>query len=77
MGARRSAGALEAGHHAAVEAAVDYLRETVELTVRYDAVRGEAIPTQAAHVHAAAFIHTTARGVGEEAPTRRCTATSC
>jgi conjugative relaxase-like TrwC/TraI family protein len=60
--------ALEAAHHAAVEAAVDYLRETVELTVRYDAVRGEAIPTQAAHVHAAAFMHTTARGVGEEAP---------
>lgn len=60
--------ALEAAHHAAVEAAVDYLRETVELTVRYDAAAGAAVPAPAAHVHAAAFTHTTARGVGEEAP---------
>jgi len=60
--------ALEAAHHAAVEAAVSYLRETVELTVRYDAAVGEAVPARAAHVHAAEFMHTTARGVGEEAP---------
>ncbi|HXE43834.1 MAG TPA: MobF family relaxase [Conexibacter sp.] len=66
MGARRSA--LEAAHHAAVSAAVGYLRETVELTVRYDAAAGSAVPARAAYVHAAAFTHTTARGVGEEAP---------
>jgi len=60
--------ALEAAHHAAVSAAVSYLRETVELTVRYDAAVGTAVPARAAHVHAAAFTHTTARGVGEEAP---------
>jgi conjugative relaxase-like TrwC/TraI family protein len=60
--------ALEAAHHAAVEAAVSYLGETVELTVRYDAAAGSAVPARAAHVHAASFMHTTARGVGEEAP---------
>jgi conjugative relaxase-like TrwC/TraI family protein len=60
--------ALEAAHHAAVEAAVGHLRKTVELTVRYDAAIGEAVPARAAHVHAAEFMHTTARGVGEEAP---------
>jgi len=60
--------ALEAAHHAAVEAAVGYLRETVELTVRYDAAVGSAVPARAADVHAAAFTHTTARGVGAEAP---------
>jgi conjugative relaxase-like TrwC/TraI family protein len=60
--------ALEAAHHAAVETTVDYLRETVELTVRYDAALGGTVPARAAHVHAAEFMHTTARGVGEEAP---------
>src|SRR5437868_3454203 len=60
--------ALEAAHHAAVEAAVGYLRETVELTVRYDAAVGEAVPARAAHMHAAEFMHTSARGVGEEVP---------
>lgn len=66
LGGQRAA--LEAAHHAAVEAAVDYLREAVELTVRYDAAAASAVPARAAHVHAAAFMHTTARGVGEEAP---------
>jgi len=60
--------AIEAAHHAAVEAAVDYLRETVELTVRYDPALGEAVPARAAHLHAAEFMHTTARGVGDGAP---------
>lgn len=60
--------AIEAAHHAAVDAAVGYLRETVELTVRYDPALGEAMPARAAHVHAAEFMHTTARGVGHGAP---------
>jgi conjugative relaxase-like TrwC/TraI family protein len=60
--------AIEAAHHVAVEAAVDYLRETADLTVRYDPALGEAVPARAAHLHAAEFMHTTARGVGDGAP---------
>jgi len=59
--------AIEAAHEAAVDAALDYLRETVELTVRYNPATG-TIPDTAAHLHAAAFTHTTARGVGDAVP---------
>jgi conjugative relaxase-like TrwC/TraI family protein len=60
--------AIEAAHHAAVEAAVGYLREAVELTVRNDPALGETVPAVAAQLHAAEFMHTTARGVGAGAP---------
>jgi conjugative relaxase-like TrwC/TraI family protein len=59
--------AIEAAHEAAVDAALDYLRERVELTVRYDPATGTT-PDTAAHLHAAAFTHTTARGVGAAVP---------
>jgi conjugative relaxase-like TrwC/TraI family protein len=59
--------AIEAAHEGAVDAALDYLRERVELTVRYDPATG-TVPTTAAHLHAAAFTHTTARGVAAAAP---------
>jgi conjugative relaxase-like TrwC/TraI family protein len=58
---------IEAAHEAAVDAALDYLRESVELTVRYDPATGTT-PATAAHLHAAAFTHTTARGVGAAVP---------
>jgi conjugative relaxase-like TrwC/TraI family protein len=60
--------AVEAAHDAAVDAALGYLRERVELTVRYDPAMRSSLPAHAAHLHAAAFTHTTARGVGEAAP---------
>jgi conjugative relaxase-like TrwC/TraI family protein len=59
--------AIEAAHHASVDAALDYLRERVELTVRYDPATGTT-PDTAAHLHAAGFTHTTARGVGAAVP---------
>ncbi len=59
---------IEAAHEAAVDAALDYLRESVELTVRYDPAVGGSVPDTAAHLHAASFTHTTARGVGDEVP---------
>lgn len=59
---------IEAAHEAAVDAALDYLRERVELTVRYDPETGSSVPDTAAHLHAAAFTHTTARGVGAAVP---------
>jgi len=59
--------AIEAAHHASVDAALGYLRERVELTVRYDPATGTA-PDTAAHLHAAGFTHTTARGVGAAVP---------
>lgn len=59
--------AIEAAHERAVDAALDYLRESVELTVRYDPATGTT-PDTAAHLHAAAFTHTTARGVGDAVP---------
>lgn len=59
---------IEQAHHAAVERAVRHLGETVELTARWDSEQGTSVPAKAAHVHAAAFLHTTARGVADEAP---------
>ena len=59
--------AIEAAHDQAVDAALDYLRKSVELTVRYDPASGTT-PDTAAHLHAAAFTHTTARGVGDAVP---------
>jgi conjugative relaxase-like TrwC/TraI family protein len=59
--------AIEAAHEAAVNAALDYLRERVELTVRYEPATG-TVPDTAAHLHTAAFTHTTARGVADAAP---------
>ncbi len=59
--------AIEAAHEASVDAALGYLRESVELTVRYDPATG-TVPDTAAHLHAAAFTHTTARGVGAAVP---------
>jgi conjugative relaxase-like TrwC/TraI family protein len=59
--------AIETAHERAVDAALGYLRERVELTVRYDPENG-AVPDTAAHLHAAAFTHTTARGVGAAVP---------
>ncbi|HZV73219.1 MAG TPA: MobF family relaxase [Conexibacter sp.] len=58
---------IEAAHEASVDAALGYLRESVELTVRYDPATG-TVPDAAAHLHAAAFTHTTARGVGAAVP---------
>jgi conjugative relaxase-like TrwC/TraI family protein len=59
--------AIETAHAQAVDAALDYLRERVELTVRSDPAAG-TVPDTAAHLHAAAFTHTTARGVGDGVP---------
>src|SRR5262249_13189555 len=59
---------IEAAHEHAVDAALGYLRERVELTVRYDPASGASVPDTAAHLHAAAFTHTTARGVGAAVP---------
>lgn len=66
LGDRRAE--IEAAHRTAVAAAVDYLRESVEVTVRYEAAVGGAVPAVAAHLHAAEFVHTTARGVGADVP---------
>jgi len=60
--------AIERAHHAAVERGVQHLRETVELTARWDPAQGRSVPARAAPLHAAAFLHTTARGVADEAP---------
>jgi conjugative relaxase-like TrwC/TraI family protein len=59
--------AIEAAHEHAVDAALGYLRERVELTVRADHAAG-TVPDTAAHLHAASFTHTTARGVGGGVP---------
>lgn len=58
---------IEAAHERSVDAALGHLRESVQLTVRYDAAAGTSADT-AAHLHAAAFTHTTARGVGDAVP---------
>jgi conjugative relaxase-like TrwC/TraI family protein len=58
---------IEAAHEQAVDAALDHLRRTVELTVRCDPAAG-TVPDTAAHLHAAGFTHTTARGVGDAVP---------
>ncbi len=68
MGDATVRAAIEQAHHAAVERGVRHLGETVELTARWDPALGRSVPARAAHLHAAAFLHTTARGVADEAP---------
>lgn len=59
---------IEAAHHAAVAAAVAYVRERAPLTTRYDKDLRRSVPAHARELHAAAFLHTTARGTVGEAP---------
>lgn len=66
IGSRRAE--IEAAHRRAVAAAVGYLREQAELTVRYKPALGGTVPALAARLHAAEFLHTTARGVGRNVP---------
>ena len=60
--------AIETAHHAAVDAALGHLRANVALTVRYDRALRRSVPAFAREVHAAAFLHTTARGAAGEVP---------
>ncbi|HEX4805182.1 MAG TPA: MobF family relaxase [Conexibacter sp.] len=59
---------IEAAHDRAVDAALSHLRRTADLTVRYDPAAVATVPDTAGHLHAAAFTHTTARGVGDAVP---------
>ncbi|MDO8186471.1 MobF family relaxase [Conexibacter sp. JD483] len=68
MGDATARAAIEQAHHDAVQRAVIYLGKSVELTARWDPEQGMSVPALAAHLHAAEFTHTTARGVGEAAP---------
>lgn len=68
MGDASERRAIEQAHHAAVERAVRHLGETVDLTARWDPEQGRSLPARAAHLHAAEFTHTTARGVADEVP---------
>ena len=58
--------AIEGAHRQAVAAAVEYLRQRVALTV--ERVGGERLPARARELHAAEFLHTTARGVSGSLP---------
>jgi len=59
---------IEAAHRTAVNAAVDYLRATVATTTRWDPERRRNVPARARELHAAEFLHTTARGVAGHVP---------
>lgn len=61
-------GELEAAHATAVRAAVGYLRDTVATTVVWDSDRRRNVPAVARELHAAEFVHTTARGVAGQVP---------
>jgi conjugative relaxase-like TrwC/TraI family protein len=58
--------AIEGAHRQAVAAAAEYLRQRVALTV--ERVGGERLPAQARELHAAEFMHTTARGASGALP---------
>jgi conjugative relaxase-like TrwC/TraI family protein len=62
LGDASTRAAIEAVHHRAVAAALDYLRATVPTTVDASG------PAVARELHAAEFLHTTARGVADQAP---------
>lgn len=55
---------IEAAHHAAVGAAVEHLRQNVGVV----AERAGRVPGPPSALHAASFLHTTARGVAGQAP---------
>jgi conjugative relaxase-like TrwC/TraI family protein len=60
--------AIEAAQQAATWSALGRMRDTVALTTRYDPAIGGSVGALAEHLHAASFLHTTARGVGDEVP---------
>lgn len=59
---------VEAAHSTAVRAALVHLRDTVPTTTSWSKERRRNVPALAADLHAAAFLHTTARGVAGEVP---------
>lgn len=59
---------IESAHRTAVRAALEHLRETAPMTVQWSKERRTNEPAAAARLHAAEFVHTTARGVEGEAP---------
>ena len=59
---------LEAAHHAAVRAALGHLRKMVPVTTVWSPARRASVPALAAELHAAEFLHTTARGVAGAVP---------
>lgn len=65
---REMRAALEAAQQTAASQALGHLRDTASVLSRYDPAVGGSVADTAAHLHAAAFPHTTSRGVGDEAP---------
>lgn len=63
---QRGREAIEGAQREAVASAVEYLRRRVPLTV--ERVDGGPVPACASELHAAEFMHTTARGVSGELP---------
>jgi conjugative relaxase-like TrwC/TraI family protein len=59
---------VEAAHRTAVRAALAHLRDTVPTTTSWSKEKRANIPAIAADLHAAEFLHTTARGVAGEVP---------
>jgi conjugative relaxase-like TrwC/TraI family protein len=59
---------LEAAHATAVRVAVSYLRSTVPTTLKWDPEQRRNVPAFAHELHAAEFVHTTARGVAGQVP---------
>lgn len=59
---------VEVAHRAAVRAALAHLRDTVPTTTSWSQERHRNVPALAADLHAAEFVHTTARGVAGELP---------
>lgn len=68
LGDRAERAVIEAAHHAAVGAAVEHVRRHVPLASRYDPQLKRSVPVTAHGLHAAAFLHTTARGTEGQAP---------
>jgi len=59
---------VAAAHRDAVQGAVGYLRESVEVTVEWDPDARQSRPVRARELHAAEFMHTTSRGVAGGPP---------
>lgn len=66
IGAQQDRALIERAQRQAVDSAVEYVRRRVPLTV--ERVDGRQVPAHAIELHAAEFLHTTARGVSGELP---------
>lgn len=67
-GTERVRHAIASAQHIAARGTIVYMRDHVPLASRWDPELGRSVDDLAAELHAAGYLHTTSRSVGEDAP---------